>query len=95
MIPVRVGFRPTSATVTSEPASAEAATSQNAADEISPGTVSVRPTSRWPPASDTTINARDGRTEQSQRPLRMVSRLTGSWTRVTPSACRPASRTEL
>ena len=53
MIPVRVGFRPTSATVTSEPASAEAATSQNAADEISPGTVSVGPTSRWPPASET------------------------------------------
>ena len=50
---VRVGLSPTSSISTREPGSAAAATSQNAADEKSPGTVSVRARSRWPPATDT------------------------------------------
>ena len=45
--PVRDGFRPTSSISTREPGVAAAATSQNAADEKSPGTTSVRPSSRW------------------------------------------------
>ena len=51
-MPVRVGFRPTSSMVTSEPGSADAATIQNAADEISPGTTSV--------AAAQPLAARDG-----------------------------------
>ena len=53
MMPVRVGFRPTEAITISEPESDAAATIQNAADEMSPGTSRLRPPRRWPPATDT------------------------------------------
>ena len=58
MMPVRVGLRPTSSIRTSEWGRAAAATIQNAADEMSPGTWTIRPESRCPPLTATAVPAR-------------------------------------
>ena len=79
-MPVRVGFRPTSSIVTSDPGSAAAATIQNAADEISPGTCTIAAGQPLAPLTATAVPARRHLdAERLERPLRVI-------------ACRRAAR---
>ena len=58
MMPLRVGFRPTSFTSSREPGCAADATSQKAALEISPGTVKSIDSGTCPPSTVVRISTR-------------------------------------
>ena len=97
MIPVRVGFSPTSVITISEPESDAPATIQNAADDMSPGTDEI-------PAGEPLAARRaprcrrlalDLHAELGQRALRMVPCGQGFGDRGPSGAWRPASSTAL
>ena len=95
--PVRVGFSPTSSISTRDPGSAAAATSQNAADEKSPGT-GERPAVQALAAGDRHRQPVDA--DRARRTPPAPARCgrgsaAGSATLVVPSACSPARSTAL
>ena len=98
-MPVRLGLSPTFSTVSSAPGVIAAATSQKAAELMSPGTSTVCPCRLEPGVTVTTV--RSGPLTSSCAPkarsIRSLwSRLwAGSITVVGPSAVRPASRIAL
>ena len=93
--PVRVGFMPTFSIVKSEPGTIAPATNQNAAELISPGTITVCPINFAPPT--TVALMRSGSTFTVAPNARSIRSLwsrdrAGSVTVVSPSTIKPANR---
>ena len=96
--PIRYGFKHTSVKRTDEPWSADAAAAHTAADDGSPGIscVPVGATPSWPPATDRASACTDTSMPKPRSIRSVWSRVgSGSWTVVTPRACKPASRIAL
>ena len=96
MMAVRVGLSPTLRRVSRAPGSAAAATSQNAALEMSPGTVKSQACGTWPPISEIESPAWMVLTRNEASMRSVWSRVVAGWmTVVVPLANMPARSTAL
>ncbi len=95
-IAVRVGLRPTSVMRSREPGIAAAATSQNAAEEISPGTAKSHDSGICPPGREMLLPLIRVETRKAASIRSVWSRVAEGWTTtVVPSEKSPARSTAL